>query len=153
MWPDHVSSNKTTRTPSDVVVSARIGRRSGSGIGLEGNRAQRRQRRWSPLPWDTASEEAAIEPSTHAISEHDIVVLGERIGDWSVGAHGTRLRRHGHRRDNGLPVARAYKERSPYAFTGTVKKVVFDLTPGAHEDEQALHHHGSVHAVAAGICA
>jgi hypothetical protein len=33
-------------------------------------------------------------------------------------------------RDNGLVVALAYEDRAPHAFTGTVKKVVFDLTPG-----------------------
>ena len=42
-------------------------------------------------------------------------------------------------RDNGLPVDRAYAGRAPYPFTGTVKKVVFDLKPGTHEDEKALH--------------
>lgn len=56
-------------------------------------------------------------------------------------------------RDNGLPVDRAYKDRSPYPFTGTIKKVVFDLKPGAHQEEEAIHHHGSVHGVAAGISA
>jgi arylsulfatase len=56
-------------------------------------------------------------------------------------------------RDNGLPVDPAYKDRSPYAFTGTIKKVVFDLKPGVHQDEEALHQHGSVQAVAAGISA
>jgi arylsulfatase A-like enzyme/uncharacterized membrane protein len=56
-------------------------------------------------------------------------------------------------RDNGLPVDRDYRDRSPYPFTGTVKKVIFDLKPAAHQDEQALHHHGSAHAVAAGISA
>ena len=34
-------------------------------------------------------------------------------------------------RDNGLPVNRAYAAKSPYRFTGTVKKVVFDLKPGS----------------------
>ena len=39
-------------------------------------------------------------------------------------------------RDNGLVVDRAYAAKAPYAFTGTVKKVVFDLKPAArHEDE------------------
>ena len=33
-------------------------------------------------------------------------------------------------RDNGLVVDRAYEAKAPYAFTGTVKKVVFDLKPG-----------------------
>ena len=43
-------------------------------------------------------------------------------------------------RDNGLVVDRAYAAKAPYAFTGTVKKVVFDLKPAArHEDEKALH--------------
>ncbi len=32
-------------------------------------------------------------------------------------------------RDNGLPVDRAYADKSPFAFTGTVKKVVFDINP------------------------
>ena len=39
-------------------------------------------------------------------------------------------------RDNGLPVDRAYAAKSPYPFTGTVKKVVYDLKPGTHEDEK-----------------
>ena len=32
-------------------------------------------------------------------------------------------------RDNGLVVDRAYEDKAPCAFTGTVKKVVFDLSP------------------------
>ena len=45
-------------------------------------------------------------------------------------------------RDNGMPVDRSYADKSPFAFTGTVKKVVFDVNPhvtGAHEEE--LHEH------------
>ena len=42
-------------------------------------------------------------------------------------------------RDNGLVVDRAYEDKAPYAFTGTVKKVIFDLKPAAYEDEKALH--------------
>jgi arylsulfatase len=42
-------------------------------------------------------------------------------------------------RDNGLVVDSAYRDRAPYRFTGTVKKVVFDLKPAHHEDEKALH--------------
>ena len=42
-------------------------------------------------------------------------------------------------RDNGLVVDRAYEDKAPYAFTGTVKKVVFDLTPATQEDEKKLH--------------
>jgi arylsulfatase len=42
-------------------------------------------------------------------------------------------------RDNGLVVDREYEDKAPYAFTGTVKKVVFDLTPATQEDEKKLH--------------
>ena len=34
-------------------------------------------------------------------------------------------------RDNGLVVDRAYEDKAPFAFTGTVKRVVFDLQTGA----------------------
>jgi arylsulfatase len=54
-------------------------------------------------------------------------------------------------RDNGLVVDLAYEDRAPYAFTGTVKQVVFDIKPATHEDEQALHEHTALHAVAAGV--
>ena len=54
-------------------------------------------------------------------------------------------------RDNGLVVDRAYEAKAPYAFTGTVKNVVFDIKPVTHEEEQALHEHGALHAVAAGV--
>jgi arylsulfatase A-like enzyme/uncharacterized membrane protein len=55
-------------------------------------------------------------------------------------------------RDNGGVVDLAYEDRAPYAFTGTVEKVVFDLKPAAaHEDEKALHEHHTTVAVAQGI--
>jgi hypothetical protein len=54
-------------------------------------------------------------------------------------------------RDNGGVVDLAYEDRAPYAFTGTLKRVVFDLTPHTHEDEQALHAHATHQAVAAGV--
>jgi arylsulfatase A-like enzyme/uncharacterized membrane protein len=54
-------------------------------------------------------------------------------------------------RDNGLVVDLAYEDKAPYAFTGMVKKVVFDLKPSAHEDEMDLHQHAAVQAVAAGV--
>ncbi|MCU0307378.1 MAG: arylsulfatase [Thermoleophilia bacterium] len=54
-------------------------------------------------------------------------------------------------RDNGLVVDLDYEDRAPYAFTGTVRQVVFDLQPHAHDDEQALHAHAAVHAVAHGV--
>jgi arylsulfatase len=47
-----------------------------------------------------------------------------------------------------------YEPKAPYAFTGTVTEVVFDLKPAAsHDDEKALHetaqHHNLAHGVAA----
>ena len=56
-------------------------------------------------------------------------------------------------RDNGLVVDRAYADRAPYTFTGTVKKVVFDLKPARHEDEKALHEAATHSAAAHGISA
>jgi arylsulfatase len=54
-------------------------------------------------------------------------------------------------RDNGLVVDLDYEDKAPYAFTGTVKKVVFDLKPATHEGEKALHRHGVHETVAAGV--
>lgn len=56
-------------------------------------------------------------------------------------------------RDNGMTVDPAYRVRAPYPFTGTVTKVVVDLTPAGHEDEKHLHeaaHHGAAAAVMSG---
>ncbi|HSK27444.1 MAG TPA: hypothetical protein VK894_11105, partial [Jiangellales bacterium] len=53
-------------------------------------------------------------------------------------------------RDNGLVVDRAYRDQAPYAFTGTVRKVVFDLMPTSHEAVHALHATASAHGVAGG---
>ena len=53
-------------------------------------------------------------------------------------------------RDNGLVVDRDYEPKAPYAFTGTVKEVVFDLKPTHAEAEQALHAHAAVNAVGQG---
>ena len=53
-------------------------------------------------------------------------------------------------RDNGGVVDLAYEDKAPYAFTGTVKKVTFDLKPASHEDEQAFHAHAAAQAVGGG---
>jgi arylsulfatase A-like enzyme/uncharacterized membrane protein len=53
-------------------------------------------------------------------------------------------------RDNGLVVDLAYEDKAPYAFTGTVKQVTFDLRPATHEDEQALHEHAQAHGIGEG---
>jgi len=54
-------------------------------------------------------------------------------------------------RDNGLVVDLGYEDKAPYAFTGTVKNVVFDLKPAAHHTEIDLHRHDSRQTVAAGV--
>ena len=54
-------------------------------------------------------------------------------------------------RDNGLVVAREYHDKAPYAFTGTVRKVVYDLKPGTLSEETALHE--SAHHQAVGVSA
>jgi hypothetical protein len=53
-------------------------------------------------------------------------------------------------RDNGLVVDRAYEDKAPYAFTGIVKRVVFDLKPATLAKEQELHAHAAVQRVGAG---
>jgi arylsulfatase len=54
-------------------------------------------------------------------------------------------------RDNGGVVDLDYEDLAPYAFTGKLKKVVFDLKPAHPEAEQDLHQHAMVHTVAAGV--
>jgi arylsulfatase A-like enzyme/uncharacterized membrane protein len=56
-------------------------------------------------------------------------------------------------RDNGGVVDLNYENKAPYAFTGTVKKVVFDLKPTHAEAEKDLHEHHVIEAVAAGVAA
>jgi arylsulfatase len=42
-------------------------------------------------------------------------------------------------RDNGLVVDLDYADRAPYAFTGTVRTVVFDLKPTPLDEQAELH--------------
>jgi arylsulfatase A-like enzyme/uncharacterized membrane protein len=56
-------------------------------------------------------------------------------------------------RDNRGVVDLVYEDKAPYAFTGTVKKVVFDLKPAHIDSETDLHEHDSIQAVAAGVAA
>jgi arylsulfatase len=53
-------------------------------------------------------------------------------------------------RDNGLVVDLAYEDKAPNPFTGTVKKVTFDLKPATHEDEKALHEHAQIQGIGQG---
>ena len=57
-------------------------------------------------------------------------------------------------RDNGLPVDRGYADQLPFAFTGTIRKVVFDINPHLDDkDEQALHEHAHQSLTAHGMSA
>jgi arylsulfatase len=57
-------------------------------------------------------------------------------------------------RDNGLPVDLSYADKSPFAFTGTIKKVVFDINPNLDaEGERAVHEHAHAAAAAHAISA
>ena len=47
-------------------------------------------------------------------------------------------------RDNGLVVDRSYADKAPFAFTGEIKQVVFDVAPHlSEEDAKALHEHAA----------
>jgi arylsulfatase len=54
-------------------------------------------------------------------------------------------------RDNGAVVDLAYEDQAPYAFTGTVKQVVFDLRPATHDEESGLHAHEVHQVIATGV--
>jgi arylsulfatase len=69
----------------------------------------------------------------------DDEVVGEGRLDRTVPAAFTSYSGMDVGRDNGLVVDRSYEEKAPYAFTGEVKKVIFDLKPARHEDERSLH--------------
>ena len=57
-------------------------------------------------------------------------------------------------RNNGLVVDRRYEDRAPFAFTGTVKRVVFDVAPHLEaEHEHALHEQASQAHTVRGISA
>ena len=57
-------------------------------------------------------------------------------------------------RDNGLVVDRGYADKAPFAFTGTIKKVIFDISPHpTPEAELALHEHTHRNMTAHGISA
>ena len=47
-------------------------------------------------------------------------------------------------------VDRAYEDRAPYAFTGTIRQVTFDCHPATHEDEKVLKERAAMQAVGQG---
>jgi arylsulfatase A-like enzyme len=102
-----------------------------------------------PLPTGNVNvrmEFAADAPKPATGGEVTLYVNDERVGGGHM-EHTVPVRFTGYAgmdigRDNGMPVDRSYADRSPFAFTGTVKKVVFDINPHlSKEDEQGLHEH------------
>ena len=113
-----------------------------------------------PLPTGDATVRMQLDADRQERSAGGMVSLyanGEKIGEGriekTVGLRFSAYAGMDIGRDNGLPVDRAYAAKSPYPFTGTVKKVVFDLKPANHEDEKALHEGGAQVAAAHGISA
>jgi arylsulfatase len=103
----------------------------------------------SPLPSGDVSvrmEFAADAPTPATGGEVTLFVNDEPVGGGRM-EHTVPVRFTGYAgmdigRDNGMPVDRSYADKSPFAFTGTVKKVVFDIAPHADDEHaQALHEH------------
>jgi arylsulfatase len=76
--------------------------------------------------------------------------IGEGRLDHTVGVLFTTYAGMDMGRDNGGVVDDAYEDYAPYAFTGTLRNVVFDLKPMSLEAEQALHETMSQGGVGAG---
>jgi arylsulfatase A-like enzyme len=113
----------------------------------------------SRLPTGNVSvrmEFAADAPKPATGGEVTLFVNDEKVGGGRM-EHTVPVRFTGYAgmdigRDNGMPVDRSYADKSPFAFTGTVKKVIFDVNPhAADEHEQELHeyaHHAhAAHAI------
>ncbi len=128
-----------------------------SFLGVE----QYKQVSTKPIPTGDVSVKMLFEPDEAKPGSGGNVTLwanGEQIGegriDKTIPMLATSYAGMDVSRDNGLVVDLAYEDKAPYEFTGTVKKVVFDLKPATtHDDEKALHEHESIHAVAHGVSA
>jgi arylsulfatase len=103
----------------------------------------------SPLPSGNVSvrmEFAADAPTPATGGEVTLFVNDEPVGGGRM-EHTVPVRFSGYAgmdigRDNGMPVDRSYADKSPFAFTGTVRKVVFDIAPHAEDaHEHELHEH------------
>jgi arylsulfatase len=103
----------------------------------------------APLPSGNVSvrmEFAADAPKPATGGEVTLYVNDEKVGAGRM-EHTVPVRFTGYAgmdigRDNGMPVDRSYADKSPFAFTGKVKKVVFDVNPHLDEaHEQELHEH------------
>jgi arylsulfatase len=105
----------------------------------------------APLPTGTVNvrmEFAADAPTPATGGQATLYVDDEVVGSGRI-EHTAPVRFSGYAgmdigRDNGMPVDRSYADKSPFAFTGKVRKVVFDVNPhpaDEHEDELHKHFH------------
>jgi arylsulfatase len=115
----------------------------------------------TPLPTGDVRvrmEFAADAPTPATGGEVTLYVNDEPVGGGRI-EHTVPVRFSGYAgmdigRDNGMPVDRSYADKSPFAFTGKVKKVVFDVNPHLTEEhEQELDDHAqwahTAHAITA----
>jgi hypothetical protein len=92
------------------------------------------------------TEFAADAPQPATGGEVTLYVNGNAVGGGRM-EHTVPVRYTGYAgmdigRDDGMPVDRSYADRSPFAFTGTIKKVVFDINPHLNkDDEREVHEH------------
>jgi arylsulfatase len=105
----------------------------------------------APLPTGRVNVElvfAADAPKPATGGEVTLLVNGERVGGGRM-EHTVPGRFSGYAgmdigRDNGAVVDRSYADQAPFAFTGTIEKVVFDIAPDMSDDDrQALHEHSA----------
>ena len=127
-----------------------------SFLGVE----QYRQTSTKPIPMGDVTVKMLFETDEPKPGSGGTVTLwanGEQIGegrlDHTIPISPTSYAGMDMGRDNGLVVDLDYESKAPYAFTGTLKQVTFDLKPAGGEDEQALHEHAAIHAVAHGVSA
>ena len=89
---------------------------------------------------------AADEPKPATPGDITLYVNGEQVGKGRL-EHSVPFGFSGYSgldvgQDNGLVADRAYAAKAPFAFTGTVKKVVFDVAPHLDaDDDLAIHTH------------
>jgi len=81
-------------------------------------------------------------PVGHGRMEHTVPIRFSGYAGMDIG------------RDNGGVVDLGYEQRKPFAFTGTIKKVTFDINPHANAEEArelhtAVHHGHTAHALTA----
>ena len=103
----------------------------------------------TPLPEGKVTVElvfAADAPKPATGGEVTLLVNGEQVASGRM-EHTVPGRFSGYSgmdigRDNGLVVDQSYADKAPFAFTGEIKQVVFDIAPGlSEEDAAALHEH------------